>query len=104
MPGWLQRLFGRAKSKRAGSSESMNPARWPDFLRRCLPLFGRLPPADRPRLLELMETFLGEKRFWGSQGLELTDEMKILVAAQACVLVLRAPHLGLYPRTSEVIL
>ncbi len=74
------------------------------ILIRNAPFFLELPPADLPVLLSRIQTFLVEKEFWGSRGLEVTLEMKIVVAAYACLLVLKRPDLGLHPRTREVIL
>jgi Mlc titration factor MtfA (ptsG expression regulator) len=69
-----------------------------------VPFYRRLPAGLRPALLEATARFLAEKQFWGSQNLPLTDEMKQVVAAQACLLVLGNPRLGMYPQTREVIL
>jgi Mlc titration factor MtfA (ptsG expression regulator) len=45
-----------------------------------------LPPT--PKLRELVLLFLAEKEFAGAHGLQLTDEMRISIAAQACLPVL----------------
>ena len=36
----------------------------------------------------LVQVFLAEKRFEGCGGLEITDEIKVTIAAQACMLLL----------------
>jgi len=82
----------------------MPPEEWQRTLARRVPYFTRLPPADRSVITTLIQTFLLEKEFWGSQGLKVTSEMKVVVAAYACLLVLKRPDLGLHPRTREVIL
>jgi Mlc titration factor MtfA (ptsG expression regulator) len=41
-----------------------------------------------PKLRELVLLFLAEKEFSGAHGLELTDEMRISIAAQACLPIL----------------
>ena len=51
-------------------------------------LLLRLDANERHRLRELASHFLHEKRIVGEQGLTLTDEMRILIAAQACLLIL----------------
>jgi len=48
----------------------------------------RLPPNDRAPLRRLIQIFLAEKRFEGAGGLEMTDEVRVTVAAQACILLL----------------
>ena len=48
--------------------------------------------ADQQRLRELSTLFLADKEFAGMQGLEVSDQMAVAIAAQACLPVL---HLGL---------
>jgi len=43
---------------------------------------------ERSRLKELALLFLAEKEFTGAHGLEVTDEMRVAIAAQACLPVL----------------
>lgn len=47
---------------------------------------------DRSRLRRLSTLFLGEKEFHGAAGFEISDQVAVAVAAQACLLIL---HLGL---------
>lgn len=49
------------------------------------------------------QQFLSSKRFWAFGNITLTREMKIVIGAHACLLVLHLPKFGLYPRTAEVI-
>ncbi len=58
------------------------------ILREQLPCYARLPPPLRTRLDQLTAAFLGEKEFVGCQGLTITPAMKLLISAQACLLVL----------------
>lgn len=53
-----------------------------------MPLYERLPPPLQRRLREQMRVFLAEKPFIGCAGLTVTLEMRVLVAAQACLLLL----------------
>jgi Mlc titration factor MtfA (ptsG expression regulator) len=43
---------------------------------------------EGPKLREMALLFLAEKEFAGAQGLAVTDEMRVSIAAQACVPVL----------------
>lgn len=43
---------------------------------------------DAPRLRELALLFLAEKEFTGAHGLEVRDEMRVSIAAQACLPIL----------------
>ena len=65
---------------------------WPKETRRLveddLPFFRRLSAADQVELLGHIQVFLVEKRFEGCAGLELTDDIRRNIAAQACLLLL----------------
>lgn len=52
------------------------------------PLYARVPPDLRTRLDSLIVIFVHEKEFVGCGGLQVTDAMRLGVAAQACLLVL----------------
>src|SRR5215813_5150786 len=64
------------------------PAHWSRILESRFPLYRRLPAEDRKELHGHIQVFLAEKNFEGCGGLEITEEMKLCIAAQACVLLL----------------
>src|SRR6476646_6553380 len=64
------------------------PVYWSRTLESRFPLYARLPEQDRNELQRHIQVFLAEKQFEGCGGLVLTEEMKILIAAQACLLLL----------------
>ncbi len=68
-----------------------------------LPLLAALDPHAQARLHELASLMLREKTFVGAGGLQVDDEMRVYVAAQACLLIL---NLGLeyYAGWHEIIL
>jgi Mlc titration factor MtfA (ptsG expression regulator) len=51
-------------------------------------MYSRLPPEDRHELEDLIRIFLAEKQFEGCGGQEITDDVRVLIAAQACLLLL----------------
>jgi Mlc titration factor MtfA (ptsG expression regulator) len=59
-----------------------------EILVRGVPYRRRLSEDARRRLGTLTRTFLSEKTFEGCEGLAVTDEMRVTIAAQACVLLL----------------
>lgn len=63
------------------------PSEWEAILRRNMPLYNRLPAADRRELHELVRKFLAHKDFEGC-GQAITDEVRVTIAAQACLLLL----------------
>jgi len=64
------------------------PADWLEILERNLPIYECLPASDKNELQRHILVFLAEKRFEGCGGVEITDEIKITIAAQACLLLL----------------
>lgn len=79
------------------------PLAWRRILRRRVPQVARLPADLQLRLKGLMQVFLAEKAFIGCAGLEVTDEMRVTVAAQACLPLLGHPR-GYYPMLRQVLL
>jgi hypothetical protein len=49
-----------------------------------------------------MQIFLAEKRFEGAGGLAVTEEMRLIIAAQACLLLLHR-DLDYFPRMTSVV-
>ena len=64
------------------------PAPWQAIIKQNLPIYPHLAPDERRRLQGHMQVFLAEKQFIGCGGLQITPEMKIIVAAVACLLLL----------------
>lgn len=64
------------------------PPAWQSIIARNLPYIGLLPPADREELAGHVHILLAEKTFIGCAGLEITDEIRVTIAAQAALLLL----------------
>lgn len=75
------------------------------ILKKRFPAFSLLPPDVRDRLVSVMNVFLDEKRFEACGGLsEVTEEMKVLVAAQACLLLAGLDKHGYFPRLRSILI
>lgn len=61
-------------------------------LAREMPVYRRLPEESQALLDGLIHQFLAEIRIYGAGGLEVTDDMKRLVAAQASLLLVGRPE------------
>lgn len=70
------------------SEEAVFKPEWIGILETNLPLYARLPEDIRGRLHGRIARFVLSTRFEGCNGLELTEEMVLTIAAQACLLVL----------------
>jgi Mlc titration factor MtfA (ptsG expression regulator) len=83
----LARL-GAWRERRALDRRAIPDDLWRLTLAR-LPFVARLADADRAELRRLCSLFLDRKEFHGVGGLEVTDDMALVIAAQACLPVLR---------------
>lgn len=75
---------------------------WEPILQKNVPVYRRLPPELKAQLHGAMHVFLAEKRFEGCGGLSLTEEIKVTIAAEACLLLLNRPT-EFYPRLTTVL-
>jgi len=96
-------MFGFGKQRRRRRLRAQRvPAEWWSILKRNLLIFQRLPVADQTELLGHVQVFLAEKRFEGCGGLELTEEIRVTIAAQACLLLLHR-ETDYYPQLITVL-
>ena len=92
--------FKKWRRKRAGQRRF--PDEWLAVLRRNVPFFEELAKEDREELQRHILVFINEKRFEGCGGLKITDEIKVSIAAQACVLLLHR-ETDYYPGLSTIL-
>lgn len=92
----------RQRQQRLRIAATAFPAAWRKILRQQLPLYRSLPTDLQLRLKKLVQLFLAEKQFIGCDGLEITDEIRMNIAAQACLLVLNRPG-PLYPALTTIL-
>lgn len=67
------------------------PAAWEQTLERRLSLYRRLDAELQDQLRQLIKRFLDGKTFYGCGGQVIDDEVRVLIAAQACLLLLNRP-------------
>jgi len=68
-----------------------------------LPHCARLSPELRARFEPRVAEFLATKKFYGCDGLTVTEEMRVLIAGQASLLILRQDA-RVYPQLRSVLL
>ncbi len=83
---WLKRR------RRRKILEEPFPEEWREILGRHVAHWRRFSAEERRRFEELVAVFVAEKSWEGCGGLELTDEIRITVAGQACLLLLNLDH------------
>ena len=64
------------------------PLIWHSIIENHLPIYLHLTPSERRRLQGHIQVFLAEKQFIGCRGLKVTEEIKVTIAAVACLLLL----------------
>ncbi len=94
------RFFKNRRRKR--QRETPFPSEWLRIVEKNFPLYHHLPAEDRRELLEHMQVFLAEKNFEGCGGLAMTDEIKVTIAANACLLLLHR-ETDYYPRLMSIL-
>ena len=82
-------IFGMKERRRRRLRAQPFPQDWRKSIERDVPFFHRLSAADQAELIGHIQVFLAEKRFEGCGGLKITDTIRLSVAAQACLLLLR---------------
>ena len=78
------------------------PAEWRAILKHRVPYVRAMPADLQLRLKQQIQVFLAEKAFIGCAGLEVTDEMRVTIAAQACLLIVNRPR-GYYPGLRQIL-
>ncbi len=79
--------FRRWRRRRIIERAGLDPALWQQTLAQ-LPFLRDLTPAENERLRQTVILFLHDKSIHGAGGLVLDAAMPLLIAAQACILIL----------------
>ncbi len=78
------------------------PPAWLALLPVALPVYPRLSIEQQAKLQDMMKFFIDRKTFYGCNGLSITDEMRVVIAAEACLLVLERGG-PLYPKLNSIL-
>jgi hypothetical protein len=78
------------------------PVRWEEFLRRNVGHFPLLSPPEQARLRDAARVLVAEKTWEGCNGLYVTEEMKVTIAASAALLLLGLDH-DYYRRVDSIV-
>ena len=78
------------------------PPEWDELLRTRVPWFPVMGPDLQGRLRQLVTIFLHEKYFIPAQGMEITEEVRVVIAAGAVRLVLGL-DISLFDHLTEVV-
>jgi Mlc titration factor MtfA (ptsG expression regulator) len=78
------------------------PGEWAQLLENNIQVYRSLPMPLRLQLRRLIKQFLHQKHFSGAGGLVITDEIRVTIAAEACMLILNRRS-GVYPQLRYII-
>ena len=78
------------------------PGEWVSILEENIGVYRNLPMPLRLQLRQLIKQFLHQKHFSGAGGLQIDDEIRITIAAQACMMQLNRNN-ALYPRLKYIV-
>jgi len=88
---YMFKLFKEWWRQRIIKHSTVSSGSWDNAFRQ-LPLLDHLSAEEQNRLRHLAILFLHEKSFVGAHDLEVSEEMRLLIALQACLPIL---HLGI---------
>jgi MtfA peptidase len=72
--------------------ENPFPDSWRRIIDKNVGYASQLDPQECKTLEDLVQVFIAEKEFLGCGGLELDDEIRVTIAANACILLLGLEH------------
>ncbi len=93
----------RQARRRARQRAQPFPAAWRRILRQRVPAAARLPADLQQRLKQHILVFVADKAFIGCAGQAIDDEVRVSIAAQACLLLLGHADAEVYPRLRQVL-
>jgi len=74
---------------------------WKQIIAQHVPVVAKMPRNRRAELYCLTMRFMTEKTFVGRNGLKINDHISVIIASQACLLLLGREH-AFYPTLKEV--
>jgi len=96
-------MFGFIRNwKRSRMNEEPFPEEWYPYLDEHVPFCEHIPEEKQDKFLDDLKIFVSEKAFIGAGGMEITNEVKVVIAAAAVRLVTYL-DISYYDRLTEII-
>jgi MtfA peptidase len=95
-------MFGLKQKRRRRLRSRPFPGKWSEILENNVAYYRRMTPEDRDELRGHIQVFLNEKKFQGCGGQKITDEVRVTIAAQACILLLHR-ETNYYPTLRSIV-
>ncbi len=64
------------------------PDHWLSIMKKNNVIYDKLPVALQSRLRNLVQLFIHQVHFYGTEGIEMNDEIRVTIATEACILIL----------------
>lgn len=87
-------MFGFKKWRRKRHIKKPFPSRRKQIIEEYVPYARHLSQKKQSRLFDLISIFLKERRFEGCGDLKISEEIKVTIAAQACIMLLGSEDLS----------
>ncbi|AZG37064.1 MAG: M90 family metallopeptidase [Shewanella psychromarinicola] len=100
--GWIVSSQWRINRQRNIVTRQPFPTRWRNILKTRFPYFKAMPTDLQLQLKKHIQIFIDEKQFVGCNGFEINDEVKVTIAAQACLLLLNRKT-DYYPKLKQIL-
>lgn len=95
-------MFGFKRRRREKVRAQPFPPEWEEAIDEEVPYWRLLDEADRAELRGHVQVLLDEKEFEGAGGLEMTDRIRVSIAAQAGILLLGNDH-DYFPKLRSIV-
>lgn len=82
--------------------EQQFPDAWVAILERRVACYDTLDDDEQAHLRQLVQVFVAEKTWEGAGGLEIDDDVRVTIAAQACLLILGLEH-DMYRQVDSIV-
>ena len=97
MLGWLR------NRKRRELMAAPFPPQWQTILENRVWLYHMLTPDEQQLLRADMAVFIAEKSWEGCGGQQITEEVKVVIGAHACLLTLKIENHRFYPNVESIL-
>ncbi|WP_299791587.1 zinc-dependent peptidase [uncultured Shewanella sp.] len=99
---WIASRSWRVERQRKRITSRAFPKPWREILKRRMPYFRSLPADLQLQLKKHIQVFIDEKQFIGCNGIEIDDDIRVTIAAQACLLLLNR-RTDFYPNLKQIL-
>jgi MtfA peptidase len=99
---WITSHNWRTALRRRDIKAQVFPKAWRQILKSRFPYFKAMPADLQLQLKKHIQVFIAEKEYLGCDGFIITDEVKVTIAAQACLLLLNR-NTDYYPKLKQIL-